>query len=257
MSDKFILKTDGPVAELILNHPERRNALNLEMWAAIPALIAEAESSDARALIIHGGDVGHFAAGADISEFPTKWGTHRTAGDAAQKLADATHAIEHCKLPTIAAIERSCMGAGLSVATAADLRVIADGAKIGLPPAKLGASYPFEDLRRLVDLIGIAPTRDLILTARVIEADEANALGLASRRCGAGEAIQTAYALAVEMAPLSQWSQQAAKTQLSAIGAGQCTETPEMRALQVEGFLNDDFKEGYSAFLEKRKPDFS
>ena len=246
MTDKFILKTDGPVAELILNHPQRRNALNLEMWAAIPALMAEAESSDARALIIHGGAVGHFAAGADISEFPTKWGTHETAGIAAQKLADATHAIE-----------RSCMGAGLSVATAADLRVIADGAKIGLPPAKLGASYPFEDLRRLVDLIGIAPTRDLILTARVIEADEANALGLASRRCGAGEALATAQALAADMAPLSQWSQQAAKTQLSAIGAGQRTETAELRALQVEGFLNDDFKEGYSAFLEKRKPDFS
>lgn len=257
MSDKFILKTDGPVAELILNHPERRNALNLEMWAAIPALIAEAESSNAHALIIHGGAVGHFAAGADISEFPTKWGTEATADAAAQKLAEATLAIEHCRLPTIAAIERSCMGAGLSVATAADLRVIADGAKIGLPPAKLGASYPFEDLRRLVDLIGIAPTRDLILTARVIEADEANALGLASRRCGAGEALQTAYTLAAEMASLSLWSQQAAKTQLSNIGAGQRTETSEMRALQVEGFLNDDFTEGYSAFLEKRKPDFS
>jgi enoyl-CoA hydratase/carnithine racemase len=256
MTDKFILKTDGPVAELILNHPQRRNALNLEMWAAIPALIAKAEASAARALIIHGGAVGHFAAGADISEFPTKWGTRETAGDAAQKLADATRAIEHCKLPTIAAVEKSCMGAGLSLATAADLRVIADGAKIGLPPAKLGASYPYEDLRRLVDLIGIAPTRDLILTARVVAADEAALIGLASRRCSAGEALTTARALAAQMVPLSQWSQAAAKTQLTKIAAGQRTETPDMRALQVEGFLNDDFKEGYSAFLEKRKPRF-
>lgn len=256
MTEKLILKIEDDVAQLILNNPKRRNALDLEMWAAIPALIAAAESSDARALIIHGGAVGHFAAGADISEFEDKWGTRETADAAAQKLADATAAIEHCKLPTIAAIERSCMGAGLSVATAADLRVIANGVKISLPPAKLGASYPFEDLRRLVDLIGIAPTRDLALTARVIEADEADALGLATRRCNAGEALAAAQDLAAQMAPLSQWSQQAAKTQLSAIGAGQRTETPQLRALQVEGFLNADFKEGYSAFLEKRKPVF-
>lgn len=256
MTDKLILKSDGPIAELILNYPKRLNALNLEMWAAIPALIKQAEASSARCLIIHGGDVAHFAAGADISEFPTKWGTRDTANAAAQKLADATSAIEHCQLPTIAAIERSCMGAGLSLATAADMRVIADGAKISLPPAKLGASYPYEDLRRLVDIIGLAPTRDLILTARVIEADEAEALGLASRRCAKGEALANAKALGTDMAKLSSWSQRAAKTQLSNIAAGQRTETKAMRALQVEGFLNPDFKEGYTAFLEKRKPDF-
>jgi enoyl-CoA hydratase/carnithine racemase len=256
MTDKIILKAEVKIAELILNYPERLNALNLEMWAAIPGLISQAEASNARCLIIHGGAVGHFAAGADISEFPTKWGTKDTANAAAQLLADATAAIEHCKLPTIAAVEKSCMGAGLSLATAADMRVIADGAKISLPPAKLGASYPYEDLRRLVDLIGIAPTRDLILTARVIDANEANALGLATRQCAAGEALNAAKTLAAEMSKLSSWSQRAAKTQLSNIAAGQRTENTEMRDLQVEGFLNTDFKEGYTAFLEKRKPTF-
>jgi enoyl-CoA hydratase/carnithine racemase len=256
MTDKLTLKLNGKVAELVLNHPKRRNALNLEMWSAIPGLIAKVEASDARSLIIHGGEVGHFAAGADISEFQTKWGTAETAGAAAQALADATSSIEHCAIPTIAAIEKSCMGAGLSVATAADIRIIAEGAKIGLPPAKLGASYPFEDLRRLVDIIGLAPTRDLMLTARVIEADEAMQLGLATRWAGQGKAFSTALELADQMAHLSPWSQRTAKTQLSRIGAGQRTETPDMRALQVEGFLNPDFVEGYTAFLEKRKPTF-
>ena len=258
MTDKLILKIDVPVAQLILNNPQRRNALNLEMWAAIPGLIEQVATSEGvRALIIHGGDTGHFAAGADISEFATLYATKDGAQAAAETLAKATLAIEACPVPVIAAIEGACMGAGLSLATAADLRVISDGARFCLPPAKLGAAYPYGDLRRLSDIIGLSATRDLLLTARIFEADEAETLGLSSRRVRTGKALDTATAMATEMAALSRWSLSAGKTMLNTIGAGQKVETPAMRALQVEGFLGADFLEGQSAFMTKRKPDYS
>ncbi len=258
MTDRLILKIDTPVAQLILNNPQRRNALNLEMWAAIPGLIERAvASAGVRALIIHGGSAGHFAAGADISEFETLYATRDGAQAAATTLAKATLAIETCAIPVIAAIEGSCMGAGLSLATAADLRVVGDGAKFCLPPAKLGAAFPYADLRRLSDIIGLAAARDLLLTARIFDADEAERLGLSSRRTGAGGALEAATEIATRMAALSRWSLMAGKRMLNTLGAGHKTETPEMRALQVEGFLGADFLEGQSAFLAKRKPDYS
>ncbi len=258
MTTRLIGRSSGAVAELILNHPERRNALNLEMWTAIPDMLADLVAPPGiRALILHGGEVGHFAAGADISEFATQYATREGAEAAAEKLAKATAAIEACPVPVIAAIEGSCMGAGLSLATAADLRVIGDGAKFCLPPAKLGAAYPYADLRRLSDIIGLAATRDLLLTARTIDAEEAAALGLVSRRIGMGQALAAAREIAAQMATLSPWALRAGKTMLNQIGTGQKTETPAIRALQIEGFLGPDFNQGQSAFLAKRRPDYS
>lgn len=258
MTDLLRLETHGPIAELILNNGKRRNALNLEMWEAIPGLLAQiASAADIRVVIMHGGEVGHFAAGADISEFGPIWATPEGAKRAANALYTATTAIETCTRPVIAAIEGSCMGAGLSLASACDLRVVADGARFSLPPAKLGAAYPYEDLRRLADIIGLAPTRDLLLTARTIEAEEAGDLGLASRRVASGQAHQTALEIAKGMIDLSPWALSTGKTMLSAIGAGQKTDTPQMRALQIEGFLGPEFYEGQNAFLKKRKPKFS
>lgn len=258
MTDLVHLKLHGPIAELILNNAKRLNALNLEMWEAIPGLFEQiAKAPHIRAAIMHGGEIGHFAAGADISEFAPVWATPKGADRAAKALYAATTAIETCTRPVIAAIEGSCMGAGLSLASACDLRVVADGARFSLPPAKLGAAYPYEDLRRLADIIGLAPTRDLLLTARMIEADEAGDLGLASRRVAQGAAYQTALEIANTMTGLSPWALTTGKAMLSAIGRGQRTETPEARAKQIEGFLGPDFFEGQSAFLEKRKADFS
>ncbi len=257
MTERLILKLDSPVAELILNHPQRRNALNLEMWAAIPGLIEQAMSDrSVRVLLIHGGDGGHFAAGADISEFATHYATRGGAEAAAETLAQATAAIEACRAPVIAAIEGSCMGAGMSLATAADLRVVADGAKFCLPPARLGAAYPYGDLRRLSDIVGLAVTRDLLLTARVFDADEAAALGLASKRVEHGGALNAARETAAQMATLSPWALRAGKSMLNSLGQGQRTEPSAMRALQIEGFLGDDFLEGQRAFLDKRNPVF-
>ena len=257
MTDKLSLQISGKIAELIISNPKKRNAFDLEMWAAIPGHVEHAAKAECRVLLLHGGDSGHFAAGADISEFPTRWSTAETASAAIETMARATGAVAGSEMVSIAAIEGACFGAGLSLATACDFRIIADGAQIALPPAKLGASYPFEDLRRLSDIVGLANTRNLILAAKIIDADEAEKIGLASERCPKGEAAERGLELGEELSKLSAWSQGAAKTQLGAIASGQRHETSALRNLQVEGFLNPDFREGYDAFLSKRKPDFS
>ncbi|MEM9939870.1 MAG: enoyl-CoA hydratase-related protein [Pseudomonadota bacterium] len=256
MSGGIKVERSGSTVHVVIDYPERRNALTLSMWGGIEhALKAVSEDEAVRAVIIHGKGA-HFAAGADMSEFATHWDTEEKAYQAADQMAHATAAIEDCSKPVIAAIEGSCMGAGLSIATAADIRVVAKGAKFALPPAKIGASYPYSDLRRLVDLVGQGPARDLMLSARIIEASEANQLGLVSRLVEYGEALGAAEALASEMAVLSPWALSAAKTMLNTIASGASIEPDAMRELQVSGFSGAEFKEGYTAFLEKRKPDF-
>lgn len=257
MSELIRLDIAPPVGEIVLDNAKRLNALNLAMWEAVPGLVARANAdADVRVILIHGGTVGHFAAGADISEFATVYATQDGARRAADALNLATSAIVESPKPVIAAIEKSCMGAGMSLALAADLRIVADGARFSLPPAKLGAAYPYEDLRRLVDIVGAPTASDMLLTARLIEADEAAQIGLASRRVGAGKALETAREIAADMVKLSPWAQAAGKAMLREICAGQRTETPAMRALQVEGFLGPEFIEGQKAFFEKRPPKF-
>lgn len=257
MTENIRLDISSAIAELVLDNPKRLNALNLSMWEAIPGLIARASAdTGVRVVIIHGGTVGHFAAGADISEFAPVYATADGAKRAANALHAATSAIVDCPKPVIAAIEQSCMGAGMSLALAADLRVVADEARFSLPPAKLGAAYPYEDLRRLVDIVGAPTAGDMLLTARVVEADEADRIGLASRRVKKGAALDTAQSIAEEMIKLSPWAQAAGKAMLREICRGQRSETPAMRALQVEGFLGPEFFEGQKAFFEKRAPKF-
>ncbi|MEM1087294.1 MAG: enoyl-CoA hydratase/isomerase family protein [Pseudomonadota bacterium] len=257
MSGMIRVEREGSTAHLVIDYRQRRNALTLSMWAGIErAFKVMSEERTVRAIVVHGeGD--HFAAGADMSEFATHWETEAKAQAAADQLARATAAIEACSKPVIAAIEGSCMGAGLSIATAADIRVVASGAKFALPPAKIGASYPYSDLRRLVGLVGQGPARDLMLSARVMDAREAERVGLVSRPVEDRQTLAVATQIAEEIAALSPWALSAAKTMLNTIASGASIEPQAMRDLQVSGFASAEFKEGYTAFLEKRKPDFS
>ncbi|MEM6536046.1 MAG: enoyl-CoA hydratase-related protein [Pseudomonadota bacterium] len=258
MTDTLILKADGPVAEIILNNPSRRNAMKGDMWTAISAACARIGAMESvRAVILHGGECGHFSAGADMSEFDAAFADRSAAETSCQAISDASRAIEACPKPVIAAIEGTCMGGALALAAASDLRVVAEGAAFSLPPAKLGVAYPIEDLRRLADILGPARVRELFLTARVFQADEADRFGFVTRRVPTGSAARIAAEMAADMTRLSGWSLSAGKTMLAAIAAGQRTESDAMASLFLEGFLGPDFKEGYRAFLDKRAPDFS
>jgi enoyl-CoA hydratase/carnithine racemase len=252
------LEINAPVGEIILNKPGKRNALSVDMWAAIPEMIQRIIAADAvKVVILHGGDAGAFAAGADISEFSTIYSTPEAAAQSGETIAAALNAIEHCPKPVIAAIDGACVGGGMSLAMAADLRVAGEGARFGITPARLGIVYPAGDMRRLVTAIGASRAKDILFTARIFDVAEANALGLLNRVVGKGEALAAARALGEAVAANSQWSVRAIKQMVAGVEAEWEDTSPEAAALFVAGFCSEDFVEGYSSFLEKRPAKFT
>jgi enoyl-CoA hydratase/carnithine racemase len=252
------LDVAAPFGEIVLNKPEKRNALSLDMWAAIPDLVHRCVADpDVKIVLIHGGDAGAFAAGADISEFKTIYATAESARASGRTIAAALDALETCPKPTIAAIEGPCVGGGVSIAMATDLRVGGGGARFGVTPAKLGLVYPASDTRRLLAVIGPARTKDLLFTGRLLDAEEALAIGLVDRRAEPGEALKMARTLGAEIVAVSQWSTRATKKMITGLESGWRDDAAEAEALFVQGFSNEDFQEGYRAFLAKRAARFT
>lgn len=251
------LNSASAIAELVLNRPDKRNALSIDMWAAIPELIQRVEDNPGiKVLIIHGGDAGAFAAGADISEFATIYATEASAQASGATIAAALNAVETCPKPTIAAIDGACVGGGVSLAMACDLRIASTASKFGITPAKLGLVYPAGDTRRLLSAIGPGAAKDLLFTGRIFGADEALRLRLIDRLVEDESALSAAQAFAGEIAATSQWSTRAIKRMIAGLQSGWPDDAAEATALFVEGFSNEDFRDGHTAFLEKRAAKF-
>lgn len=258
MTRTIRLDITPPFAEIVLNKPEKRNALSVDMWAQIPQLVAEATNHpEVKVLIIHGGDAGAFAAGADISEFEEIYATRESAKASGDTIAAALDAVEACPKPTMAAIDGACVGGGVSLAMACDLRVASEGSKFGVTPGKLGLVYPAGDTRRLLQAIGASATKDILFTGRIFQAEEAKDLRLIDRLASKGNALEDARALAAQIAAISQWSTRATKRMIKGLQGGWTDADPDAVNLFLEGFSNEDFKDGYKAFLEKRPPNFT
>lgn len=258
MNPPIRLDIAAPLAEIVLDRPERRNALSVEMWTAIPRLVAEAnDNPEVKVILIHGGDAGAFASGADISEFETIYATQEAAKASGQRIAEALGAIETSAKPVIAAIEGACVGGGVSLAMAADLRVAGADAKFAVTPGKLGLVYPAGDTRRLLAAIGPGATRDILFTGRIFGADEAKSIGLIDRLSQPCGALETARVWAGEIASVSQWSVRGMKQMIRGLQSGWNDETPAAQDLFLNGFAGEDFQEGYRAFLEKRAAKFT
>ena len=246
------------IAEIVLDRPEKRNALSIGMWAAIPGLVAEAVADQTvKTILLHGGTAGAFAAGADISEFEEIYATPETAASSGDTIAAALMALETCEKPVIAAIEGACVGGGVSLAMTADLRVASAAARFGVTPGKLGLVYPPGDTRRLVKVIGPSHTRDILFTGRIFPASEAKEMGLINQLVESGKALEAARNLAEEISANSQWSIRAMKQMLAGLDHGWTDDTPDAQSLFIEGFANEDFTEGYRAFLSKRPAKFT
>ncbi|MHA7858541.1 MAG: enoyl-CoA hydratase/isomerase family protein [Henriciella sp.] len=258
MTASIRLVTADPLAEIVLNKPAKRNALSVDMWAAIPDLVARAVADPAtKVLLIHGGDAGAFAAGADISEFEETYATKQNAKAAGDAIAAALNALETCPKPTIAAIDGACVGGGVSLAMACDLRVASARSKFGVTPGKLGLVYPAGDTRRLLQAIGPGATKDILFTGRIFLATEAKDMKLIDRLVDDQTTLESARTFAGEIAAVSQWSTRAIKQMIKGLQSGWTDTSEEAIDLFVEGFSNEDFQDGYRAFLEKRAPNFT
>lgn len=249
------LSTEGAVAVLTIDRPEKRNAMNFEMWSALPDLLAKVEADDSvRALVIRGTD--HFSAGADISEFTTL----RADPAGAQRYGAAVHAgersIASLSKPTIAAITGVCVGGGCEIALACDIRIAAVDARFGITPAKLGIVYHSTSTKRLVDAVGPAWARQILFTADLVDASTALRIGLANELHPAASVVPRAVALAETMASRAQVSVRGAKTIINRIADGHFDEDETVLGLYEASVTSADYAEGVRAFMEKRPPRF-
>lgn len=247
---------DGSIAWLVLNRPERRNALNRDMWAAIPAMMKSFDDDiSIRVVVIRGEGSEAFAAGADISEFGEARGNAAAARAYEDLNGAALAAIRACSKPVIAMIQGYCIGGGLAIALACDLRVSDDTASFALPPARLGLAYPQDGLHDLVTVVGAATAKELIFTARRLKADEALRRGLVNSLAGDVQAeVRSISAEIAGGAPLTITHAKRA-IDLAASRPGHLSET-DIAGLAARCFDSHDYAEGRAAFAAKRKPMF-
>jgi enoyl-CoA hydratase/carnithine racemase len=245
---------DTPLARLRLDRPERRNAMTLAMWSALPDICAEIERrQDARVLVVEGAG-GHFCSGADISEFDAVFRDAEAAREYLGAIEDGLQALIALDRPAIAVLEGSAIGGGLALALCCDLRFCAEDAHLAIPPAKLGLIYGPVETRRLVELVGPARAKDLLFSGRRVETAEALAIGLIDRRLPQSELAGAVEGYAREISGLSRTSVFGVKRAVEAVARD---DAAELRNLAQAAALGEDFREGRAAFAEKRKPRFA
>jgi enoyl-CoA hydratase/carnithine racemase len=244
----------GPVGLATLDRPDRRNALSVEMCHQLREHLIEHQ--DLRGVVITGAGSA-FCAGADL-------GNRLAHGEdefrpAFEPLLDEVVAFP---APVIAAVNGPALGGGTQLVVACDLRVAAPGASFGIPAAQLGVMLAPENIQRLALLVGQAHARDLLLTGRRIDVDEAVRMGLVQRR--ADDALAAGLALATEIAALAPLSVSGHKSALNAVArhtgyarGEDGAVLDELDALVRRAFASDDLKEGLAAFADKRRPDFT
>ena len=249
---------DGPALHLRFNNPAKHNALSVDMWEAVPALLAQAEADERVRLVIFSGEGPKaFVSGADISQFED----HRAAKEAVKRYEsmaeDALMGIHDFSKPTIAAIHGYCIGGGVNVAISCDIRLASDDAVFSIPATRLGLGYRFSALKNLVDLVGPGRAKDLFFTARRIKADEAAQVGLINRVAPADglEALVKEYIdMIATGAPLTI---KAGKRIIrEVLKADADIDMALCRQLILDCFESEDYAEGRAAFMQKRKPAF-
>ena len=250
------LSTNGEIATLTLNNPGKLNAINLSMWQALAEIMGQLSvDREIRCIVIRGAGHEAFAAGGDLEEFVTARATLEQALHYHEQVALALNAIADCPHPTVALIQGACVGGGLEIAGACDLRICNESARFGAPINRLGFSmYPGE-MEGLLKLAGAAVMKEILLEGRILNANEAYEKGLVTRVVADALAEDEAYATARRIcagAPLvAGWHKQ----WIRRLQNGRPLNDEE-KAASFAFLDTEDYKEGLSAFLEKRKPAF-
>lgn len=245
------------IGRITLNQESKRNALSAQMWADLEKTIAIAAADKSLKVLVVTGAGDHFAAGADISEFETLYATAKTSTDISARISGTMEMLANFPKPTIAEIRGACVGGGCGIALACDIRMADTTSKFAITPGKLGLVYPFSDIKRLIQAVGLSCAKDILFSARLVLAEEAKSIGLIDRLVDPGELDKVVTDYALSICGTSGQSNLMTKQMFLAYEAGQRGETPRTKKIFLAGFSSDDFKEGYSAFLEKRKPDFT
>jgi enoyl-CoA hydratase/carnithine racemase len=258
-TDKMLARKEGRVGTMIFNNPERHNAVSLEMWQAAAKILDDfANDPEVRVVVLTGAGGKAFVSGADISKFEDE----RSSREGVERYNAATEkvysGIAGYPKPTLAQIQGFCLGGGLNLAICCDLRFCSDDSRFGLPAARLGLGYGYPGLKRFIDTIGPAYTKDIFFSARQFGADEALAMGLVNRvlpPAGLAAAVRDYADTVAANAPLTV----DAIKQISLEVLKSESERDLKRAAELVArcFASQDYIEGRKAFLEKRKPNFT
>jgi len=258
MTERIIAKKEGAVGWLIFNNPERRNAVSVDMWEAIPSVLAKFESDqEVRVVVLAGAGDKAFVSGADISQFE-KTRHNAQASEEYSKRSEAQRALlANYPKPTIACIRGFCLGGGMQVAMLADIRIASDNSQFGIPAAKLGIAYGFDGLKHLVSLVGPSWARLLMYTGMRIDSAEGLRIGLVDRVVPDAELWNATTEIARTISGNAPLAIQAAKITIGQVLKD--ADKRDMDAIKNIGTAcmdSEDFREGRQAFMEKRKPQF-
>ncbi len=256
MNDHILTSTDGDIATVTLNRPERLNALNRGMWEALGDTLRQLSADETlRCIVLRGAGGKAFAAGADIAEFATERADARQAKGYGELIHATMQAVARCKHPTVALIEGACVGGGLEIAAMCDMRICGSSSRFGVPISKLGLTMGYGELTGLLTLVGRAVALEILLEGRVFTAEEAYRKGLVNRVVPDAEVEKESYALArriADGAPLvARWHKQF----IERLTPGVAIPPAEWD----EGFAcfdTADYREGVRAFIAKTKPEF-
>jgi len=242
---------------MVFDHAERRNAITLDMWRAIPEAAATLDRDDTiRVILLRGAGEAAFVSGADISEFEAARSSAAAPGyDEAKQCAIA--AIESIHKPVLAMIHGFCVGGGVALALTADIRYCAEDAQFAVPPARLGLGYPAHSLDVLIRTLGLADAKELLYTGKRIDAREAAAKGLVNAVFPKKDLEEFVRRTALEIARNAPLTLRSIKRIAAELARDAAARDQEAIAESIRAcFESEDYREGIRAFLEKRRPRF-
>jgi enoyl-CoA hydratase/carnithine racemase len=257
--EKLVLEKDGPIGWIVFNQPAKRNAVSQEMWERMPDHVHDLASDDAiRVVILRGAGDRAFVAGADISQFKDRRRNMADEEAYGRVSTRGQEALATLSKPLLAMIHGYCVGGGVSIAIACDIRIAADDARFGIPAARLGLGYHYRGMEKLMKLIGPSYTKEIFFTARTdFSAHDALRMGLVNQVVPRAELerFTREYALTIARnAPLTLRSAKANVDQL--LRPAEQRDLAALDRLIADCFNSQDYQEGVTAFSEKRRPQF-
>ena len=257
MSELIEATRDGEIVTITLNNPVKRNALSMQAWAQLTYILEEISADDTvRCIVIRGAGDKAFAAGADISEFSKVRANAEQAAEYGKATALALDTLANCLHPTIALIQGACTGGGLEIAAACDIRIANESSKFGVPINRLGFPFAYPELEPVMKVVGRANVLDLLLSGRIIGADEALRMGLVTQLVADKAVVKAAYDLAGRMVAAAPLSMRYTKRFVNRLTNNPAQLSAEELAESYALCDSEDYAEGVRAFLAKEKPAF-
>jgi enoyl-CoA hydratase/carnithine racemase len=257
-TERMIARKDGAIGWLIFNNPARRNAVSVDMWAAIPKALSAFEADPAiRAVVLAGAGDKAFVSGADISQFENVRANPEDNEEYKAVSGGGQAAISRLTKPSIAMIKGFCIGGGLAVALSCDLRIAAEGSRFAIPAAKLGLGYNYAGLATLASIVGPAYAREIMFTARQFDGEEALRMGLINRLVPLADLENTVRDYAGMIGANAPLTVKAAKMAVNEFVKDEARrDIAKVEAAVDACFASADYAEGRKAFMEKRAPNF-